>query len=166
MTKVSRAILSLARSSGLVFVAFIVLASLGAPATARAEEATASAASKASTGSTDKSATKSSSKSTEKGAASATKGLGNSCGCYKDANGSCMCGRHAHCGCPGECEPRGCAEKHDRDIDREVKAEMKRAQDMDRKQTASRGKTSDDGTAAEPTPKTEARKAKPKRQGR
>lgn len=69
----------------------------------------------------------------------------NGCGCYKDAAGACFCGKKGKCGCPGECEPKTCAEKNTKDMEREIKAETKRAQEAERKQkaTASKRKTQD-----------------------
>jgi hypothetical protein len=79
----------------------------------------------------------------------ATHGKANPCGCFKDTNGACFCGKKAKCGCPGECEPRGCAEKHDKDIEKEIRAETKRAQDIERKQKAA-SKRKD--AASDPSP--------------
>ena len=58
----------------------------------------------------------------------------NACGCYKNAAGICLCGKKAKCECPGECEPKGCAEKREKDYDREIQAETKRAQEVEKKQ--------------------------------
>ena len=81
----------------------------------------------------------------------AAHGKANACGCYKDAAGACLCGKKAKCGCPGECEPRACAEKDARDREKEIKAETKRAQEAERKQkaTASKPKIPEDDKAAE-----------------
>ena len=58
----------------------------------------------------------------------------NACGCYQDSTGSCYCGKKAKCGCPGECEPKGCEEKRAKELEKEIQAETKRAQDAERKQ--------------------------------
>jgi hypothetical protein len=52
----------------------------------------------------------------------------NSCGCYRSDTGTCYCDKAARCGCPGECEPRGCEEKRDRELQRQIDAETKKAQ--------------------------------------
>src|SRR5215471_15279699 len=51
----------------------------------------------------------------------------NACGCYSDGAGNCYCDRGAKCGCPGECEPRGCDEQRSRQFEKDVEAETKRA---------------------------------------
>jgi hypothetical protein len=58
----------------------------------------------------------------------------NACGCYKDGAGACFCGKKGKCACPGDCEPRGCEEKRNKEIQREVEAETKKAHDADQKQ--------------------------------
>jgi len=57
----------------------------------------------------------------------------NACGCYKNSAGVCLCGKKGKCECPGECEPKGCAEKREKDYDREIQAETKRAQEAEKK---------------------------------
>src|SRR4051812_40535893 len=55
----------------------------------------------------------------------------NACGCYRNG-ASCMCtNKNAKCDCPGDCEPVGCEEKRQKEMDREVAAEVKRAEDAD-----------------------------------
>lgn len=56
----------------------------------------------------------------------------NACGCYQTDGGSCYCEKKSKCGCPGECEPKGCEEKRQKEIDKEIHAETKRAQDSAR----------------------------------
>ena len=58
----------------------------------------------------------------------------NTCGCYRDSVGTCYCGKKAKCGCPGECEPKGCEEKRAKEIEKEIEAEAKRARDAEKKQ--------------------------------
>jgi hypothetical protein len=58
----------------------------------------------------------------------------NACGCYKDGAGACFCGKKGKCACPGDCEPKGCEEKRNKEIQKEVAAETKKAADADRKQ--------------------------------
>ena len=40
----------------------------------------------------------------------------NKCGCYKDGAGTCFCDKKAKCGCPGDCEPKGCDEKREQQM--------------------------------------------------
>ena len=59
----------------------------------------------------------------------------NACGCYRDAAGSCFCGKKGgKCACPGECEPRGCEEKRAKELQKEVDAEAKHAREAEKKQ--------------------------------
>ena len=54
----------------------------------------------------------------------------NKCGCTRnESNNSCSCSKSAKCGCPGDCEPKGCEEKRE--------AQMKKEIDADRKHKAS-----------------------------
>jgi hypothetical protein len=79
----------------------------------------------------------------------------NACGCYKDANGSCFCGRKGKCMCPGECEPKGCEEKRAKDIQKEIAAEEKKAAEADKKARR-------DETVRANRPEPDKEKAKPK----
>jgi hypothetical protein len=86
----------------------------------------------------------------------------NRCGCYRDTTGACFCEKKATCGCPGECEPRGCEEKRDKDIQKEIEAETKKAEESGRKQTV----PSDDeagatGAGAKPKPPPSRQKLTP-----
>jgi hypothetical protein len=74
----------------------------------------------------------------------------NRCGCYRDPNGACFCAKKATCGCPGECEPRGCEEKRDKDIQKEIEAETKKAEESGRQQAVSKDEESVSPNA--PTP--------------
>jgi hypothetical protein len=74
----------------------------------------------------------------------------NACGCYKTEGGSCYCDKKAKCGCPGECEPKGCEEKRQKEIEKEIDAETKRAQSAERSQE--RSEKSTPAPAAEKTP--------------
>jgi hypothetical protein len=51
----------------------------------------------------------------------------NKCGCYKDDAGTCYCDKKAKCGCPGECEPKGCEEARSKNFQKEIDAETKKA---------------------------------------
>jgi len=60
----------------------------------------------------------------------------NACGCYRTGE-ACMCtNKNARCECPGDCEPVGCDEKRQKEMDREVAAEVKRAEEEDKKRAA------------------------------
>jgi hypothetical protein len=61
----------------------------------------------------------------------------NACGCYKDTAGACFCGKKGKCACPGDCEPKGCEEKRQKQITKEVAVETKKAHDADKKQRTS-----------------------------
>jgi len=60
----------------------------------------------------------------------------NACGCFSDASGACGCVKKSRCGCPGECEPAGCEEKRQKELQKEADAELKRQQEEDRKRNA------------------------------
>jgi hypothetical protein len=70
----------------------------------------------------------------------------NKCGCYKNEAGTCFCDKKAKCGCPGDCEPKGCEEQRDKELQKEIDAETKKA--------AAGGHRS----AAEPSPRDEKEK--------
>ena len=64
----------------------------------------------------------------------------NKCGCtLNESNNSCSCSKGAKCGCPGECEPKGCEEKREAQRKKEIDAETKKAAEADRKHKASSG---------------------------
>jgi hypothetical protein len=52
----------------------------------------------------------------------------NACGCYKTGAGNCYCDRKAKCGCPGECEPKGCEEKRAKQLEKEIREETRKAE--------------------------------------
>ena len=52
----------------------------------------------------------------------------NKCGCYKDGAGTCFCDKKAKCGCPGDCEPKGCEEARNKELEKEIQAETKKAE--------------------------------------
>ena len=57
----------------------------------------------------------------------------NACGCYRRGE-TCVCtNKNAKCACPEDCEPIGCEEKRQKELDREMAVEVKRAQDEDKK---------------------------------
>lgn len=60
----------------------------------------------------------------------------NACGCYRKGD-ACVCtNKNAKCECPEDCEPVGCEAKRQKEMDREVAAEVKRAEDEDKKRQA------------------------------
>ena len=64
----------------------------------------------------------------------------NKCGCTRnESNNTCSCAKGAKCGCPGDCEPKGCEEKREQQMKREIEAETKKAAEADRKHKVSSG---------------------------
>jgi hypothetical protein len=64
----------------------------------------------------------------------------NKCGCTRnESNNSCSCSKGAKCGCPGDCEPKGCEEKREAQMKKEIEAETKKAAEADKKHKASSG---------------------------
>jgi hypothetical protein len=82
------------------------------------------------------------------GAAAA--GTPNKCGCYKDTAGTCFCAKKGKCGCPGDCEPKGCEEQRDKEIQKEIEAETKKAEASQSKRSA--GDEDGQGSKAESEP--------------
>ena len=79
----------------------------------------------------------------------------NKCGCYKDGAGACYCEKKAKCGCPGECEPKGCEEQRERELQKEIDAETKKAASSQKKPSSGakgddQRATDDDGAPAPP----------------
>lgn len=58
------------------------------------------------------------------------------CGCRQGSSGACYCEKKSHCGCPGECEPKGCEEKRSRQLEKEVQEETRKAEESARRQRA------------------------------
>jgi hypothetical protein len=54
----------------------------------------------------------------------------NDCGCYGEAN-NCTCTRKAKCGCPGECEPKGCEEARQKQLQKEIDEETRKAKEAE-----------------------------------
>jgi hypothetical protein len=78
----------------------------------------------------------------------------NSCGCFKDDTGTCYCDKKAKCGCPGDCEPKGCSEAREKQIQKQIDAETKKAAEAGRRQPT-RAKAEEDsepGAGATSTP--------------
>ncbi|HEY2901905.1 MAG TPA: hypothetical protein VGL59_15080 [Polyangia bacterium] len=57
----------------------------------------------------------------------------NACGCRQDSAGTCYCDHKSKCGCPGECEPKGCEEKRAKQLDKEIQLETKKAESQGHK---------------------------------
>lgn len=73
----------------------------------------------------------------------------NACGCYRSGE-SCMCtNKNAKCECPGDCEPVGCEEKRQKEMDREVAAEVKRAEDQEKQRQAAEAESKRKAAEAE-----------------
>jgi hypothetical protein len=68
----------------------------------------------------------------------------NACGCYEDSNGLCHCTKKSRCGCPGACEPNGCEEKRQKELEKEAQEELKRQREEDKKRNAELAKKQDD----------------------
>ncbi|HZL20816.1 MAG TPA: hypothetical protein VFG23_23990 [Polyangia bacterium] len=94
----------------------------------------------------------------------AAEGTPNKCGCYKDSAGTCFCAKKGKCGCPGDCEPKGCEEQRDKEIQKEIDAETKKAEASQNKRSAGDqdGDNGDNGAKAEREPARPARAARPK----
>lgn len=83
----------------------------------------------------------------------------NACGCRQDSAGTCYCDRKAKCGCPGECEPKGCEEKRAKQFEKEVDLETKKAEAAARK---GRSDTADEERVPAPV-RTEPAEVSPRR---
>jgi hypothetical protein len=57
----------------------------------------------------------------------------NACGCYGEIN-ACFCEKAAKCGCPGECEPKGCEEERQKKLQKEIDEETKKAREAEKAQ--------------------------------
>jgi len=68
-------------------------------------------------------------------AAAAEDGL-NACGCRQGSSGACYCEKKSHCGCPGECEHKGCEEKRAKQMEKEVQEETRKAEEAEHRQRA------------------------------
>lgn len=100
------------------------------------------------------------------GGRAAAEGTPNKCGCYKDSAGTCFCAKKGKCGCPGECEPKGCEEQRDKEIQKEIDAETKKAQASNKHKDdgddESGNSNGDNGAKAEKQPAKPAPSAHPK----
>jgi hypothetical protein len=57
----------------------------------------------------------------------------NACGCYGEAN-ACFCEKKAKCGCPGECEPKGCEADRQKKLQKEIDEETRKAKEAEKEQ--------------------------------
>jgi hypothetical protein len=87
------------------------------------------------------------------GGGSASAATSNKCGCYKDTAGTCFCAKKGKCGCPGDCEPKGCEEQRDKEIQKEIEAETKKAQASQSKRSSA-GEEKESSKAEHESPKT------------
>jgi hypothetical protein len=67
----------------------------------------------------------------------------NACGCRGEGN-NCTCEKKGKCGCPGECEPKGCEEARAKQLQKEVDEETKRAKEAEK----AHNKSKDEAKAA------------------
>ena len=84
----------------------------------------------------------------------------NACGCRQSAQGLCVCERKSKCGCPGECEPNGCEERRAKQMEKEIQAETRKAEEASRKHDRSQADSEDSGEDATPPKSSPARSAK------
>jgi hypothetical protein len=75
----------------------------------------------------------------------------NKCGCYRDDGGTCYCDKKAKCGCPGECEPKGCEEQRSRELQKQIDAETKKAEESGHRKRSG-DENGDNGRAEERAP--------------
>ena len=91
-------------------------------------------------------------------ASAAPEGTPNACGCYSDSTGSCYCGKKTKCGCPGECEPKGCEEKRQKQLEKEIAEETKKATSG---QSTGKSKAKEKDDSADTADEAPKKKAKP-----
>jgi type IV secretory pathway VirB10-like protein len=82
--------------------------------------------------------------------ARADKHATNACGCYT-VNNNCFCEKKAKCGCPGECEPRGCEAERQKQLQKEIEEETRKAKEEE-KEKASQAKDAGKPAAGESAP--------------
>jgi hypothetical protein len=83
----------------------------------------------------------------------------NACGCRPSTAGLCTCEKKSRCGCPGECEPKGCEERRAKQMEKEIQAETRKAEaaEAGRRQHP----RSDDTDQGPEPPQTTVRETKP-----
>ena len=62
----------------------------------------------------------------------------NACGCYRGADGNCVCTKtkKVKCACAGECEPIGCEAQRAKQADKDADAALKRIAAKEKKKAA------------------------------
>jgi hypothetical protein len=85
----------------------------------------------------------------------------NACGCTRSSAGLCYCSKKAKCGCPGECEPKGCEEKRAKELEKEIREETRKAEQAGRGKERS-GDEEAPPVKAAPAKEKEEKAAKPK----
>jgi hypothetical protein len=82
----------------------------------------------------------------------------NACGCYRGDDGTCRCVKKGKCACPGECEPVGCEQKRQKEMDKQAQNELKKIQDREKKRAAQEKKKGGKGKAPAASKKDDAAK--------
>jgi hypothetical protein len=78
--------------------------------------------------------------------ARAAKHVTNACGCYSQSN-ACFCEKKAKCGCPGECEPKGCEEERQKKLQKEIEEETRKAKEAEKEQLEKAEKAKEEARA-------------------
>ena len=74
----------------------------------------------------------------------------NACGCYRKGN-ACVCtSKNGKCECPGECEPIGCEEKRNKEMEKEEADAVRRAQEDDKRREEAEAKRAQDQIKRQP----------------
>jgi hypothetical protein len=62
----------------------------------------------------------------------------NACGCYRGADGTCVCTKtkKKKCACAGDCEPVGCTAQHEKEADKAADAALKRIDAKEKRKAA------------------------------
>ena len=68
----------------------------------------------------------------------------NACGCYRKGNGCVCTSKKGKCECPGECEPVGCEEKRNKEMEQEEADAVRRAQEDDKRREEAEAKRAQD----------------------
>ena len=92
----------------------------------------------------------------------------NACGCYQTTAGECICTKKGPCDCPGECEPKGCDEKRQKALEKEVKEETKKAEAAEKKrqqEAAEKQRQAEEQAAAAEDSETTDDSANPQKDG-
>ena len=64
----------------------------------------------------------------------------NACGCYRKGNGCVCTSKKGKCECPGECEPIGCEEKRNKEMEKEEADAVRRAQEDEKRREEAEAK--------------------------